>query len=135
MTKIYKISFFILIVSLLHACSTVPKIDMLAEGEVRTKITPSDSIEFNKIDVHQHGETTEIEVVIQPQQRTRQFVSGDIKLTITQPDSEPQTLVLTKAKKDHHSRGYKIQHSHFITIIPHPLKPGTTIVIEHIPAK
>ena len=133
MMKTIKYLIITLILISLYACVTTPKIDLIAHGEVQVTTMPSETIKFTKVDVHQHGNKTEFQVVISPIKTVKRFVSGDIKIYVSEPGKDTDVINITKAEQDHLSTGRIIQHSHFYAILPYKLQPGTTIQIEHIP--
>jgi len=134
MRKLYKL-ITLLILALFLGCATKPKIDLIDENVIKIDKIPSETIVFKKIAVHQHYETTEIEVIIRPKKLVRRFLSGNLKLTIFQPNGVQQDIVVTKAHKDTLTSGHKTQHSHFTTILPYTLQADSAIKIEHLPAK
>lgn len=134
MQQLLKVLALTIFIGILQACATTSKIDLLAEGEVKVSTVPSELISFTKIDVHQHDDTTQIEVVVHPIKPVKRFLSGEVLITTTDPNGHQQTILIDKAHKDHYSTGHKTQHSHFTTFLPYKLPPGTTIRIEHKPS-
>lgn len=131
MEQLFKALTPLILILLLQACASSPKIDQIAEGEVQVLTVPSNTVKFTKIDVHQHGDKTEIQVVVHPIKPVIKFQSGELLLTITDTNGHEQTILIDKASKDMHSPGHKLQHSHFITFLPYQLPAGSKIQVEH----
>lgn len=131
--KKYKALLGMLIITLVSACATMHP-DLIAEGDVQVLLTNSSSINFSKVDVHEHNGSTEIEVVVRPIERERIFKVGSINIMVTRPDGSQQKLVTDKAHVDRHRIGSALQHAHFIVKVPRVLPSGTKLTISYIPS-
>lgn len=127
---IFRFALLMLLSSLLLACAT-KRIDLIAEGEVEILKVKSQAVEFSKVDVHQHGEHTNVEVVVRPHERTRHFTVGKIQIGVKQPGRQEEQLVTSDPKIDKHRIGSKLQHAHFYISIPHTLPTGTVITVAY----
>lgn len=123
------------VVSAACATATTRAVDMIAEGSVQVTLQKSDDVIYSKVDVHQHGDETEIQIVVRPPERVRYFAVGTIKMVVNRPDGSHQEIVTDKARVDHHDVGSKLQHAHFIVVIPYTLPTGTDVTVSYEPSK
>ena len=123
----------VLFVISISACATMHP-DLIAEGDVQVVLIKSSHINFSKVDVHKHGGSTEIEVVVRPVERERLFKVGSVNVLVSKPDGSQQKLVSDKAHVDRHRTGSTLQHAHFFIIIPRILESGTELTITYEPS-
>ena len=130
--KRIKILLGVLLITTVSACATVPH-DLIAEGDVQIAVVKSSHIYFSKVDVHKHGKSTEIEVVVRPIERERMFSAGSISVVVHKADGSQQKLVSDKARIDRHRIGSALQHAHFFIIAPRIFESGTKLTISYEP--
>ena len=129
-----KNSILVLLTLFISACATV-QVDMIAEGDVKVAAIKSADVTFSKLDVHEHGGVTEIEVVVRPRKQVKLFSVGSINVLVTRPDGSQRNLVTDKAHVDRHRTGSTLQHAHFIITVPYVIPSGSTLTLSYFPAK
>jgi len=126
---------YVFILSLLtlyvSGCAT-NKIDLLKVDAISLQTISSEQARISNVAVHQHDEIMEIEISVRPQEHQIRFVSGQVAVSIRDPNGNTFDFILKQGKKGHHDLGSKMQHSHFWVRFPYIPSPGTVIKVSHI---
>jgi len=126
------IKIYLLMLTLCFVGCATNKIDLLKVNTVSLETISSKQARISNVAIHQHDEIMEIEVSIRPKEHQMRFVSGEVAVSVRDPNGNTFDFVLKRGKKDNHNLGSKMQHSHFWVRFPYIPSPGTIVKVSHI---